>query len=53
MFAESQPAPVKSFGDMVTAVMAAERISYGDAARKVSMARPDLYNEHRAQAYLD
>lgn len=52
VFAESEPKPVKSFGELVTSVMASERLSYGDAARKVSMERPDLYAEHRAQAYL-
>jgi hypothetical protein len=36
----------KTFTEMVSAVMATENISYGEAASKVSRERPDLYALH-------
>ena len=53
VFGELAPEPVKSFGEMVSAVMASENLSYGDACSKISRERPDLYAEHRAQVFLE
>ena len=53
LFPLSEPAPVVSFSEMVSSVMASESLSYGDACSKVSRERPDLYNEFRAQALLE
>jgi hypothetical protein len=38
--------PTSTFAEMVTRVMANEKLNYGDAASKVSRERPDLYAAH-------
>jgi len=43
----------KKFDELVGEAMATHKLSYGAAASKVSMERPDLYHTHREAAYLN
>jgi hypothetical protein len=41
-----------NFVELVDGLVRVGGLSYGDAARRASEMRPDLYNEHRAAAML-
>jgi len=42
----------EDFTDLVDSLVKSEKLSYGDAARRISIERPDLYAEARAKAML-
>lgn len=47
-----QATTANSFTDAVKALVASEKLSYGDACRRVAMQQPELYRQHRLRAML-